>query len=69
MAPSSVASGLPDVETLLVELARQMQGSIAYDARLIGIWSGGAWLAERLSTTTEMLRSDAPWAIARTLCV
>ena len=58
MAPSSTASGLPDVETLLVELARQMQGSIAYDARLIGIWSGGAWLAERLST---MLDGDHPF--------
>lgn len=57
-APSSTAGGLPDVETLLVELARQMQGAIAYDARLIGIWSGGAWLAERLST---MLDGDHPF--------
>ena len=50
--------GLPDAEALLVELARQMQGAIAHDARLIGIHSGGAWLAERLSA---MLGGDHPF--------
>lgn len=49
---------LPDAELLLAELARQMQGSIAYDARLVGIYSGGAWLAERLSA---MLPGDHPF--------
>ena len=51
-------SGLPDAEQLLEELARQMQGALAYDARLIGIHSGGAWLAQRLST---MLDGDHPF--------
>ena len=51
-------NGLPDAEHLLAELVRQMQGAIAWDARLIGIHSGGAWLAERLST---MLDGDHPF--------
>jgi pyrimidine operon attenuation protein/uracil phosphoribosyltransferase len=49
---------LPDAEELLVELARQMQGAIAYDARLVGIHSGGAWIAERLA---GMLEGDHPF--------
>ena len=49
---------LPDAEELLVELARQMQGAIAYDARLVGIHSGGAWIAERLA---QMLEGDHPF--------
>jgi len=49
---------LPDAELLLAELARQMQGAIAFDARLVGIHSGGAWLAERLSA---MLPGDHPF--------
>jgi len=49
---------LPDAELLLAELAQQMQGAIAFDARLVGIHSGGAWLAERLS---RMLTGDHPF--------
>lgn len=49
---------LPEAEALLAELALQMQGAIAFDARLVGIYSGGAWLAERLST---MLQGDHPF--------
>src|SRR5260370_24929966 len=30
-----------------------MRGAIAHDARLIGIYSGGAWLAERLAPMLE----------------
>ena len=51
-------AGLPDAESVLAELAQQMQAAIAYDARLIGIHSGGAWLAERLSA---MLDGDHPF--------
>ena len=40
-------AGVPDAEDLLAELAQQMRGAIAFDARLVGIHSGGAWLAER----------------------
>ena len=32
-----------------------MRGAIAFDAKLIGIYSGGAWLAERLA---EMLEGE-----------
>jgi len=53
-----MAEQLPDAEELLAELARQMEGAIAFDARLIGIHSGGAWLAERLSA---MLPGDHPF--------
>ena len=49
---------LPDAEELLAALARQMQGAIAFDARLVGIHSGGAWLAERLSA---MLQGEHPF--------
>jgi pyrimidine operon attenuation protein/uracil phosphoribosyltransferase len=52
------ATEIPDAEQLLAELARQMQGAIAFDARLVGIHSGGAWLAERLSA---MLPGDHPF--------
>ena len=40
---------LPDPESVLVELAAKMSAGIAADARLVGIYSGGAWLAERLA--------------------
>lgn len=54
----SAPDNLPEAEALLAELARQMQGAIAFDARLVGIHSGGAWLAERLSA---MLQGDHPF--------
>lgn len=40
---------LPDAEVVLGLLADKMRGAIAFDARLVGIYSGGAWLAERLA--------------------
>jgi pyrimidine operon attenuation protein/uracil phosphoribosyltransferase len=39
---------LPDPEHLVEALATQMRGRIAPDAALIGIYSGGPWLAQRL---------------------
>ena len=57
-AQAAMSDTLPDAERLLTELARQMQGAIAFDARLVGIHSGGAWLAERLSS---MLPGDHPF--------
>jgi len=41
--------GLPDAESTLASLAERMQGALAIDAGLVGIYSGGAWLAERLA--------------------
>jgi pyrimidine operon attenuation protein/uracil phosphoribosyltransferase len=39
---------LPDAEATLVALAERMRGAVAYEAAFVGIYSGGAWLAERL---------------------
>ena len=50
-------ASLPDAEITLGRLADKMRGAIAFDAKLIGIYSGGAWLAERLG---EMLEGEHP---------
>ncbi len=39
---------LPDPEQLVRSLAEQMRGRIAADAGMVGIYTGGAWVAERL---------------------
>lgn len=39
---------LVDAETLFATLRDQMAATIAPDAKLIGVYSGGAWLADRL---------------------
>jgi pyrimidine operon attenuation protein/uracil phosphoribosyltransferase len=44
----STATELPDAEATLVALAERMRGAVAHDAAFVGIYSGGAWLAERL---------------------
>jgi pyrimidine operon attenuation protein / uracil phosphoribosyltransferase len=49
--------GLPDAEGALAALVEKMRGAVALDAKLIGIYSGGAWLAERLSA---ILPGDLP---------
>ena len=41
-------TALPDPEQLVRELAERMRGKIAPDAGLVGIYTGGAWVAERL---------------------
>ena len=46
---------LPDAESVLTCLAEKMRGAVAFDAKLVGIYSGGAWLAERLA---KMLPGD-----------
>jgi pyrimidine operon attenuation protein/uracil phosphoribosyltransferase len=43
------AEGLPDAEEALAALVEKMRGAVSLDAKLIGIYSGGAWLAERLA--------------------
>ena len=43
-----MSAELPDPETLVRELAERMRGAIAADAALVGIYTGGAWVAERL---------------------
>ena len=41
-------SALPDPEILVRALADQMRDRVAKDAGLVGIFTGGAWVAERL---------------------
>jgi pyrimidine operon attenuation protein/uracil phosphoribosyltransferase len=44
----TAAPHLPDAEDALRALAERMRGAVAFDAAFVGIYSGGAWLAERL---------------------
>ena len=44
-----MTTGLPDAEGTLHELVERMRPAVAYDAAFVGIYSGGAWLAERLA--------------------
>ena len=48
---------LPDAEAALAELAARMAPAVAHDAAFVGIYSGGAWVAERLA---KMLPGDHP---------
>ena len=48
---------LPDAEETLAALADRMRGAVAFDARFVGIYSGGAWIAERLA---HMIEGDHP---------
>jgi len=41
-------SALPDPEALVRALAEQMRDRVSKDAGLVGIFTGGAWVAERL---------------------
>ena len=41
-------SALPDPEQLVRDLAERMRGAISPEAGLVGIYTGGAWVAERL---------------------
>jgi pyrimidine operon attenuation protein/uracil phosphoribosyltransferase len=42
-------TALPDAEAALAALAERMRGAVAYGAAFVGIYSGGAWIAERLA--------------------
>jgi len=46
---SSETPALPDAEAALLALAERMRGAVAFDAAFVGIYSGGAWVAERLA--------------------
>jgi pyrimidine operon attenuation protein/uracil phosphoribosyltransferase len=43
-----VNAPLPDPEALVRAMADAMRGRIAADAGMVGIYTGGAWIAERL---------------------
>ena len=57
---------LLDAEALYLELKRGVQRLLTADTALVGIWSGGAWLAERLAADLNVagfrhhLQRDAP---------
>jgi pyrimidine operon attenuation protein/uracil phosphoribosyltransferase len=42
-------ASLPDPEKLVQSMAEAMRGKLAKDAALVGIYTGGAWVAERLN--------------------
>ena len=48
---------LPDAEQALAALAERMRGAVAFEARFVGIYSGGAWIAERLA---QLIDGDHP---------
>ena len=43
-----MSASLPDAEALVAELARQMRPAVTPETGLVGIYTGGAWVAERL---------------------
>jgi pyrimidine operon attenuation protein / uracil phosphoribosyltransferase len=43
-----------DAEALYAELRSGVRGLLRPDAALVGIWSGGAWLAERLQADLQL---------------
>ncbi len=54
-----------DAEALYVDLLARVAPLLAGDAALVGIWSGGAWLAERLQR--DLGRPGEPGVISSTL--
>jgi pyrimidine operon attenuation protein/uracil phosphoribosyltransferase len=72
MTPTPTSVTLPDAEQALTVLAEHMRG-VAVDARFVGIYSGGAWIAERLArmisgehpVVTSTFRSTATITIKR----
>lgn len=47
--PLAADSALPDAEAQCRELAERIRPQLAADAALVGIFSGGAWVAERVA--------------------
>jgi pyrimidine operon attenuation protein/uracil phosphoribosyltransferase len=54
-----------DAESLYAELRHGVAGLMRPDSVLVGIWSGGAWLAERLQR--DLGRTGVPGVISSTL--
>jgi pyrimidine operon attenuation protein / uracil phosphoribosyltransferase len=54
-----------DAEALYAELRRGVTTLLSPDTALVGIWSGGAWLAERLHA--DLQRPGQPGVISSTL--
>ena len=56
---------LLDAEGLYLELKRGVQRLLTADTALVGIWSGGAWLAERLATDLQLAAGTISSALHR----
>ncbi|HEV6964756.1 MULTISPECIES: bifunctional pyr operon transcriptional regulator/uracil phosphoribosyltransferase PyrR [Roseateles] len=54
-----------DAEALYLELKRGVQRLLTPDTALVGIWSGGAWLAERLATDLGLASGTISSALHR----
>ena len=50
---NTMHNALPDAEALFADLKAQMASSIAFNAKLVGVFSGGAWLADRLKAELD----------------
>ena len=48
---------IPDAEHVLAALADRMRAAVAFDAAFVGIYSGGAWIADRLA---QMIPGEHP---------
>ena len=48
---------IPDAEAVLAALAERMRAAVAFDAAFVGIYSGGAWIADRLA---QMIPGEHP---------
>jgi len=48
---------VPDAEATLTALAERMRPAVAFDAAFVGIYSGGAWIADRLA---QMIPGEHP---------
>ena len=56
---------LLDAEALYLELKRGVQRLLTPDTALVGIWSGGAWLAERLAADLGVVAGTISSALHR----
>ena len=48
---SRADEALPDAEAALATLVERMSPAVAFDAAFVGIYSGGAWIAERIDVS------------------
>lgn len=56
---------LLDAEALYLELRKGVQRLLTPDTALVGIWSGGAWLAERLAADLGVVAGTISSALHR----
>ncbi len=62
---AQAAPGAPDAEALYALLREQLAAGLRPGERLVGIWRGGAWLAERLQADLGL--AGPPGVLSSTL--